>query len=80
MTLKDNQYRTIEKLLPKQRGNVKIDNRNMLNALIYRCKTAVPGAICPRNSDTGTLSICVSPVGLKRECWKGYMRSLAKKD
>ena len=38
MTLKENQYRRIEKLLPKQRGNVKIDNRVMINALIYRCK------------------------------------------
>src|SRR5215510_5761339 len=38
MTLKENQYRKIEKLLPKQRGNVKIDNRVILNALIYRCK------------------------------------------
>jgi len=38
MKLKENQYRRIEKLLPKQRGNVKIDNRDMLNALIYRCK------------------------------------------
>jgi transposase len=26
------------KLLPIQRGNVKIDNHVMLNALVYRCK------------------------------------------
>ena len=38
MILKENQYRRIAKLLPTQRGNVKIDNRDMLNALIYRCK------------------------------------------
>jgi len=38
MILKENQYRRIEKLLPKQRGNVKINNRDILNALIYRCK------------------------------------------
>jgi transposase len=38
MKLKENQYRKIAKLLPRQRGNVKIDNRDMLNALIYRCK------------------------------------------
>ena len=38
MKLRENQYRRIEKLLPVQRGNVKIDNRTMLNALIYRCK------------------------------------------
>ena len=38
MILKESQYRKIEKLLPKQRGNVEIDNRDMLNALLYRCK------------------------------------------
>ena len=38
MRLTENQYKKIEKLLPKQRGNVKIDNRLMINALIYRCK------------------------------------------
>ena len=38
MILKENQYRRIEKLLPKQRGNVKINNRDMLNVLIYHCK------------------------------------------
>ena len=37
MKLKENQYRQIEKLLPRQRGNVKVENRNLLNALIYRC-------------------------------------------
>jgi transposase len=38
MKLTDKQYNRIAVLLPKQRGNVKIDNRTMLNALIYRCK------------------------------------------
>ena len=38
MNLNENQYRRIEKLLPTQRGNVKIDNRRLLAALIYRCE------------------------------------------
>ena len=38
MKLKENQYRQIEKLLPRQRGNVKVENRNLLNALVYRCE------------------------------------------
>jgi transposase len=38
MKLNDKQYKRIAGLLPKQRGNVKIANRDMLNALIYRCK------------------------------------------
>ena len=38
MKLKENQYQRIEKLLPKQRGNVKIPNRVFLDAILYRCK------------------------------------------
>jgi transposase len=38
MKLNDKQYKRIAVLLPKQRGNVKIDNRTLLDALIYRCK------------------------------------------
>jgi transposase len=38
MNLKENQYQQIEKFLPVQRGNVKINNRRLLAALIYRCE------------------------------------------
>jgi len=48
MILKENQYRRIEKLLPTQRGNVKIDNRDILNALLYRCKNGCSWRDLPR--------------------------------
>jgi transposase len=38
MELTEKQYRRIAGLLPVQRGNVKIENRILLNALIYRCE------------------------------------------
>jgi transposase len=38
MKLNDKQYARIAKLLPIQRGNVKIGNRTILDALLYRCK------------------------------------------
>jgi transposase len=38
MELKEKQYKWIKPLLPKQRGNVKIDNQTLLNALIYICE------------------------------------------
>jgi transposase len=38
MKLNDKQYKRIAELLPKQRGKVKINNRTLLDALIYRCK------------------------------------------
>ena len=38
MELTEQQYRRIAGLLPVQRGNVIIENRTLLNALIYRCE------------------------------------------
>jgi len=35
MELTDSQYALLSPLLPVQRGNVKIDNRQLLNALLY---------------------------------------------
>lgn len=35
MQITQEQYQRIEKYLPKQRGNVRIDNRQFLNALLY---------------------------------------------
>ena len=35
MKLTQEQYERIEKYLPKQRGNVKIDNLQFLNAILY---------------------------------------------
>ena len=49
MKLKENQYRQIEKLLPRQRGNVKVENRNLLNALIYRCENGCSWRALPQS-------------------------------
>jgi len=49
MRLNENQYRQIEKLLPKQRGNVKIDNRRLLAALIYRCENGCSWRALPES-------------------------------
>lgn len=49
MKLKENQYRRIEKLLPKQRGNVKIDNRVFLDAIIYRFKNGCSWRDLPKD-------------------------------
>jgi transposase len=54
MNLKEKQYLEIAKLLPKQRGNVKINNRPLLAALIYRCENgctwrALPQSFGPRH-------------------------------
>jgi len=39
MYLSEKQYRQIAKTLPRQRGNVGIENRVLLDGLIFRCKT-----------------------------------------
>ena len=47
MNLNEIQFQKIKRLLPKQRGNVKIDNRSLLAALIYRCETGCPWRALP---------------------------------
>jgi transposase len=46
--LTDEQYRQIEKLLPVQRGNVKIENRRLLEALVYRCRNGCSWRALPQ--------------------------------
>jgi transposase len=48
MELNEKQYRRIAGLLPVQRGNVKIENRALLNALIYRCENGGKWRALPR--------------------------------
>jgi transposase len=49
MKLTESQYKQIEKLLPIQRGNVKIDNRRLLAALIYRCENGCSWRAVPQS-------------------------------
>ena len=49
MNLKENQYQQIEKFLPVQRGNVKINNRCLLAALIYRCENGCSWRALPES-------------------------------
>jgi transposase len=49
MNLKESQYRQIQKLLPIQRGNVRIDNRQLLAALIYHCKNGCSWRALPQS-------------------------------
>jgi len=44
----EKQYHKIVGLLPKQRGNVDIENRDILEALIFRCKTGTPWRDMPQ--------------------------------
>jgi transposase len=47
MKVKDKEWEKIEELFPKQRGNVKIENRLVFDALIYRCKNGCSGRELP---------------------------------
>jgi transposase len=38
MKLTEERYEKIKHCLPKQRGNVKIDNKTLINALLYICE------------------------------------------
>ncbi|GHV75479.1 hypothetical protein AGMMS49942_03000 [Spirochaetia bacterium] len=49
MELSEKQYQRIAALLPTQRGNVKIENRTLLNALIYRCENGCKWRALPKS-------------------------------
>jgi transposase len=48
MELNEKQYRQIAGLLPTQRGNVKIPNLTLLNALIFRCENGCKWRALPK--------------------------------
>ena len=48
MELNEKQYQRIAGLLPIQRGNVKIPNHTLLNALIYRCENGCKWRALPK--------------------------------
>jgi transposase len=48
MELNEQQYQKIAGLLPTQRGNVKITNRTLLNALIYRLENGCKWRALPK--------------------------------
>ena len=49
MELSEKQYQRIAALLPVQRGNVKNENRTVLNALIYRCENGCKWRALPKS-------------------------------
>jgi len=49
MYLNEEQYHKIAGYLPRQRGNVDIENRDLLEALIFRCKTETPWRDMPQS-------------------------------
>ena len=49
MELTQEQYERIEKYLPKQRGNVKIDNRQFLNAILYVAENGCKWRALPKD-------------------------------
>ena len=58
MELTEQQYQRIAGLLPVQRGNVTIENRTLLNALIYRCENSCTWRALPERFGNGhTVSV-----------------------
>jgi transposase len=48
MELSEKQYRRIAGLLPTRRGNVKMPNQALLNALVYRCENGCKWRALPK--------------------------------
>ena len=77
MELTQAQYERIAPLLPVQRGNVKLPNLQVLNAMLYMaeqgCKwCALPERLGPWHN---TVYMRLNPAGPSRACWSGSRRS-----
>ena len=57
MEISEAQYQRIASSLPRQRGNVKLNNLQLLNACSMWPSTAASGADCPNVSAIGIPSI-----------------------
>ena len=59
MEITEAQFREhIEPLLPVQRGNVRVPNLQVLNAILYVAENGASGGLCPSTSVPGTRSTC----------------------
>ena len=66
--LRDDQWERIKNLLPGREGSVGVtaaDNRLFVEAVLYRYRTGMPGAICRSGSERGQRSTLGSAVGPK---------------
>jgi hypothetical protein len=78
--LRDDQWDRIKDFLPGREGHVggtAADNRLFVDAVLYRYRAGIPGAICRSVSGTGRLSINASTGGPRAEfsnvfssCWR----------
>ena len=66
MRLTEDQYEVIRPLLPVQRGNVRIANLDVINAVLYVAENAANGALCRSGSATGTRSTRACGGGRRR--------------
>ena len=57
MQITQEQYQKIEKHLPRQRGNVKIDNRQFLNALLYVAENGCKWRALPKYGNWHTIYV-----------------------
>ena len=54
MKISKEQYERIAESFPRQRGNVTLDNLQVLNAILYIAENGCNGEACRENLGTGT--------------------------
>ena len=76
MELTQAQYERIAPLLLVQRGNVKLPNLQVLNAMFYTAEQDLPGAHAAGAFGLGTRrSTCGSTAGPSKACWSAFRHS-----
>ena len=67
-------FMRIAHLLPRQRGNVAVDNYRFVNALLWMCRTGLRGGICRSAMASGSPSAGGSTTGPGTARWNACSR------
>jgi len=72
MKLTEEQYELIRPLMPVQRGNVRIANLDVINAVLYVAENGCKWRGLPERFGNWHTRVCGG--GRKRACWTGSFR------
>ena len=80
MEFTEAQYQRIAHLLPVQRGNVRIANIQVLNAMLYIANRAASGVVCPAFWQMAHDLHADEPLGQERRAGPRLCTPAAKRD
>ena len=76
MRLTEDQYEVIRPLMPVQRGNVRIANLDVINAVLYVAENGCKWRALPERFGNWHTIYTRLAVGRRRVCWSGVFQAL----